>query len=114
MTPPKKPFLHVREVEGSLFPYAIAITGNATALLQLKRQINRALKGENSWPFDEALYRDVCGEEYEVAVKVAWSREQMREPVPRPEKTPERLPWAELARKSEKRKERGEEEPASP
>jgi hypothetical protein len=93
--PSRTPHLHVRSVEGFLFPEAVAITGNRKALLQLRRQIDRALKDETSWPFDEALYRDVYGEEYEVAVKLARSRGEMEEPVPKPEKTPERLPWTE-------------------
>lgn len=102
------PHLHVRSVGGFLFTEVVAITGNRKALLQLRRQIDRALKDETSWPFDEALYRDAYGEEYEVAVKLARSREQMREPVPRPEKTPEVLPWAARAlRSAEKRRERG-------
>ncbi len=28
--PPKKPYLHIRSVDGLLFPEAIAITGNAS------------------------------------------------------------------------------------
>ena len=41
--PSKTPHLHVRSVDGFLFPEAIAITGNAKGLLQLRRQIDRAL-----------------------------------------------------------------------
>jgi hypothetical protein len=34
--PAKASYLHVREAEAVLFPYAIEITGNAKALLQLR------------------------------------------------------------------------------
>lgn len=74
-----------------------ALPGNRTALLQLKRQIDRALEGEDSYPFEEEIYRDVRGEPFEVAVKLARRRSEMEEPVPRPGKTPEKLPWAERA-----------------
>jgi hypothetical protein len=50
--PAKIPHLHVRTVEGLLFEEAIAITGNARALLQLRDQIDRALRNETSHPFD--------------------------------------------------------------
>lgn len=37
---------------------------------------------------------------FEVAVKRAKSKEEMMEPVQQPEKTSEKLPWAEIARRS--------------
>lgn len=94
--PSRTPFLHVRTVDGFLSPLAIAITGNARAFLQLRRQIDWALTNPDAaFPFEEAVYHDVHGEPFEVAVKRARCREEMEEPVPRPEKTPERLPWSE-------------------
>jgi hypothetical protein len=95
---PKTPHLHVRSVEGLLFEEAIAITDNARALLRLRDQIDRALMNENSHPFDEAVYRDTNGTEFEVAVKKATSREGMREPAPKPRRTAEDLPWGTKAR----------------
>jgi hypothetical protein len=95
--PAKRAHLHIRSVEGLLFPEAIAITGNATALLKLRTQIERALAGEDSYPFEEAVYRDVDGNEFEVAVNWTKSKEEMEEPVPKPERTTEELPWAERA-----------------
>ena len=106
----KTPHLQVRTVEGLLFEEAIAITGNARALLQLRDRIDRALENETSHPFEEAGYRDVNGIEFEVAVKRAKSREEMREPVPKPEKTPERLPWGEKARGAAEDERAGEDE----
>ena len=99
----KRPHLHVRSVEGGLlFGHAIAITGNATALLQLRRQIDRALAGPDAaQPFEEAVYDDVYGQPFEVAVKRARSPEEMQEPVPKPTKTPEKLPWMEIVRRQE-------------
>ena len=109
--PSRTPHLHVRSVDGLLFEQAIAVTGNRTALLQLRAQIDRALKNPNaSFPYEETIYHDVHGEPFEVVVKLARRREEMEEPVPRPERTPERLLWAELTRKSEERKERGGEQ----
>ena len=96
----KTPHLHVRSVEGLLFGEDIAITGSAKALLQLRAQIDRALKNETSYPFEEGVYQDVNGSPFEVAVKRARSREEMGEPVPKPERTAERLPWAEKARET--------------
>ena len=104
----KRPYLHVRSVDGFLFAEAIAITGNARALLQLRRQIDRALKDEGSYPFEEEVYDDVFGQPFEVAVKRARSPEEMQEPVPKPEKTPERLPWAEIAKRTAEEERRGE------
>ena len=79
-------------MEGSLLDKAIAITGNATAPLRLRAQIDRALRDETSHPFEEGVYQDVNGSPFEVAVKRAGSREEMREPTPKPERTAERLP----------------------
>jgi hypothetical protein len=75
--PSETPYLHVQQTEGSLFPYAVEVTGNAKALLQLRQQIDRALK-DQAYPLDDATYRDVYEEEYEVVVKRARSREEMR------------------------------------
>jgi hypothetical protein len=104
--PAKTLHLHVRTVEG-LLGEAIAITGSARALLKLRDQIDRALKDEDSYyPLDEGTYQDVNGIPFEVAVKRARSREEMREPVPKPERTAEKIPGAEKAR--------GEAEEAAP
>ena len=102
--PSRTPHLHVRTVDGFLSPVAVAVTGNARALLQLRRQIDRALTNPDAaFPFEEAVYHDVHGEPFEVAVKRAKSREEMEEPVPRPEKTPEKLPWLERTLGTEER-----------
>jgi hypothetical protein len=93
--PPKSPHLHVRTVDG-LLGEAIAITGSAKALLQLRAQIDRALQNETSHPFEEDVYQDIGGIEFEVTVKRAKSWEEMEEPVPRPERTAERLPRSEI------------------
>ena len=93
--PAKTPHLHVRSVEG-LLGEAIAITGNAKALLKLRTQIDRSLRDEGSHPFEEGAYQDVNGTPFEVVVKRARRKDEMREPVPRPERTAERLPWAEI------------------
>ena len=63
--PSETPYLHVREMEGMLFPFAIEIRGNARALLQLRKQIDRALGGIDTFPFDDTLYRELDGEEFE-------------------------------------------------
>ena len=76
--PPKTSYLHVREAEAILFPFAIEIIGNAKALLQLRKQIDRALEGIDGFPFDETIYRELDGDEYEVVVRRARSREEMR------------------------------------
>jgi hypothetical protein len=94
--PAKTPHLHIRTVEG-LLGEAIAITGSVGALLQLRAQIDRALKDETSHPFEEAVYQDANGIAFEVAVKRARSNGELEEHVPRPERTAERLPWAESA-----------------
>ncbi len=49
------------------------------------------------YPFDEAIYRDEDEGEHRVVVRRAKSREEMRPPVPKPQGTPKRLPWAEVA-----------------
>ena len=83
------------------------IIGNAKALLQLRKQIDRALRDDNCWrPLDEGIYHDEGGEEYQVVVRRAKSREEMRSPVPRVEKASEKTPWAEKARKEQERRER--------
>lgn len=56
-------------------------------LAALSTKIERALAGEDSHPF-------------EVAVKWAKSKEEMEEPLPKPERTVEELPWAEIAERS--------------
>ena len=103
--PPKTSYLHVREAEAILFPLAIEITGNAEALLQLRKQIDRALEGIDEFPFDETIYQELDGDEYEVVVRRARSQEKMRPPAPRVEEAPERTPWAEKARRQEETRE---------
>ena len=107
------PYLHVRETEGAMFPLAFEITGNAKALLRLRKQIDRALQGVERFPFDDTLYRDVYEEEYEVVVRRAKSREEMELPPPERKEAPEPLPWAERALRQEterrERERRGEE-----
>ena len=99
--PSRTPHLHVRSVDGFLFGQAVVVTGNATALLRLRAQIDRVLTNPDaSFPYEEAIYHDVYDERFEVVVKLARRRQEMEEPVPGPEKTPEKLPWAELARGS--------------
>lgn len=77
--PPKLPHLHVMSVEG-LLGEAIAITGNATALLQLRAQIEQALRSESSYPLSEATYHDVNGIPFELVVKWAKSKEEAKLP----------------------------------
>jgi hypothetical protein len=96
----KQPHLHIRNVEGFLFPEAIALTGNATALLKLRDQIERSLASEDSYPFEEAVYQEVNGAPFEVAVKWVRRKEEMEETVPKPERIAEELPWAEIVRRS--------------
>jgi len=95
--PAKTPHLHVRTVEG-LLGETIAITGSAKALLKLRTQIDRALRDETSYPFEEGVYRAVDGTEFEVAVKRVKCKGEMEEPVPKPEWTAEKLPWSEIAK----------------
>ena len=98
--PSEIPYLHVRETEGQIFAFAVEIRGNRKALLRLRKQIDRALEGIDAFPLDDTLYRELDGDEYEVVVERAKSAEEMRPPVPKVEKAPERLPWAERARKT--------------
>jgi hypothetical protein len=73
--PPKVPYLRFGEVEPPLMGHAVEIVGNAKALLQLRRQIDWALRDDESpYPLDEALYRDNLGEEYGVVFRKAMSR----------------------------------------
>jgi hypothetical protein len=95
--PAKTPHLHVRPVKGLLFGDAIAITGNATALLQLRVQVDRTLRNETAYPFEEGIYHDANGSRFEVAVKRARIKKEMSEPTPKPEKTAEDLPWTKRA-----------------
>jgi hypothetical protein len=75
--PAKTYYLHVRTVDG-LLGEAIAFTGSARALLKLRAQVERALKDETSYPFEEGVYKDVRGTEFEVAVKRARSKGRTR------------------------------------
>ena len=106
--PSKTPYLRFGETERPIMGPAVEIVGNARALLQLRRQIDRALKDQESYPLDEALYRDNFEDEYEVVVRRARSRAEMEPPKPpRPEEAPERLPWAEVARRQEEARKPG-------
>lgn len=87
---------------------AVEIVGNATALLQHRRQMDRELGDIDERPFDDALYRELDGDEYELAIRRASSPGETRPPTPRPERCPERVPWAEAALKRET-SERGRE-----
>jgi hypothetical protein len=79
VTLPRRPHLHVRSVDGFLFPLAVALTGNATALLRLRAQIDRALKNPDaSFPYVETIYHDVYGEPFEVVVKLARRQEERK------------------------------------
>jgi hypothetical protein len=100
--PPKTPYLRFGEVETPIMGPAVEIVGNAKGLLQLRKQIDRALKDQDAYPLDDALYRDNFEDEYGVAVRKARSRVEM-EPskLPRPEEASERPPWAEVARGQE-------------
>ena len=98
----KTPYLRFGESERPIMGPAVEIVGNAKALLRLRAQIDRALKDQDRYPLDEALYRDNFEDEYEVVVRKASSRAEMEPPrPPRPEETPKRLPWAERARRQE-------------
>lgn len=98
--PSETPYLRVRRTEGSRFEVTVEIFGNAKALLRLRKQIDRALGGVDAYPFDDALYRELDRDGYEVVVRRARSQEEMREKSgsPRSKKTPEALPWAERTR----------------
>ena len=94
----KIPYLRFGEAELPIVGPAVEIIGNARALLQLRRQVDRALRDDNSWrPLDEGIYHDEDGEEYQVVVRRAKSRKEMRPAVSTVEKAPEGAPWAELA-----------------
>ena len=88
--PGKTPYLRFGEVERPIMGPAVEIVGNAKALLQLRAQIDWALKDQGSYPLDEALYRD----NYEVVVRKAGSRAEMEPPTP-PKTEIERESWAE-------------------
>jgi hypothetical protein len=92
--PSKTPYLRFGEVERPIMGPAVEIVGNAKALLQLRGQIDRALKDdESAYPLDEAIYRDNLEGEYGVVVRKARSRAEMEPPKPpEPEEAPERLP----------------------
>ncbi len=95
--PPNTPYLRFDEFERPIMGPAVEIVGNAKGLLSLRRQIDRALKDEDRYPLDDAIYRDEHEEEYQVIVRWARSHEEMRPPLPRVEKVPKRAPWAERA-----------------
>jgi hypothetical protein len=99
--PPKTPYLRFGEVERPIMGPAVEIVGNAKGLLQLRRQIDRALKDIDSYPLDDAIYRDEHEEEYEVVLRRAKSRNEMRPPVPKMDEAPNRLPWSERALEQE-------------
>ncbi len=106
--PSKTPYLRFGEAERPIMGPAVEIVGNAKALLQLRRQIDRALKDQDSYPLDETLYRDEDEEEHQVVVRRAKSREEMRPPAPKGKESPDRLPWAEATRtREEARRETG-------
>ena len=112
--PSKTPYLRFGEVERPVMGPAVEIVGNARALLQLRRQIDRALKDEDRYPLDDAIYCDEHEDHYEVVVRRARSREDMMPPVPRVEKAQEKVPWADAAfeqemdrRERERRKDGG-------
>ncbi len=100
MRPPKTPGLRFGEVERPIMEPAVEIVGNAKALLQLRAQIDRALKDQDSYQLDEALYRDNFEDEYEVVIRKARSRAEMEPPTP-PKTEIERKSWAEVARRQE-------------
>jgi hypothetical protein len=94
--PVKTSYLRFGEAERPIMGPAVEIVGNAKALLQMRRQIDRALKDIDRYPLDDAIYRDEHEEEHQVVVRRAKSREEMRPHVPRVEKAgPERVPWTE-------------------
>jgi hypothetical protein len=55
------------------------------------------MTNEIACPFEEGVYRDASGIEFEAVVKRARSKEQMDEPLPKPAtaRTAESLPWVE-------------------
>ena len=99
--PSRVPYLRFGETERPIMGPAVEIVGSAKGLLQLRAQIDRALKDVDRYTLDEALYRDENEEEYQVVVRRARSREEMSPQVPRVEKVPKKTPWAELALEQE-------------
>ena len=83
-----RPCPNVRLAEGLLAPDTVAITGNRAALLKLRRQVYRALGDRNvARSFEEEVYDDPDGEPFEVAVKRARRRSEMREQTKRKDGT---------------------------
>lgn len=92
--PSETPYLHVREVDGFLFRTrgAIAVTGNARGLLQLRSQIEDALRGRSSNPFTEGIYHDRLDQPFELAVKRARSFGDVEESAPVASENPRAYP----------------------
>jgi hypothetical protein len=67
--PSETPYLRFGETDRPIMGPAVEIVGNAKALLQLRRQIDRALKDTDRYPLDEASYRDEDEQEYQVVVR---------------------------------------------
>ncbi|MGH3146620.1 MAG: hypothetical protein ACRDTR_12545, partial [Rubrobacter sp.] len=84
-----------------------SITGNTKALVQLRKQIDRALEDAEGYPLDDATYRELGGDEYEVLVTRARSREEMEKPRTSEEasESSEQLPWAQSARRTREQSE---------
>ena len=82
--PRKTPYVRFGEAERPIMGPAVEIVGNAKTLLQLRTQIDRALKDEDRYPLDDAIYRDEHEEEHQVVVRRAKNREEMRPPNPAP------------------------------
>ena len=95
--PSKTSYLRFGEVERPIMGPAVEIVGNAKGLLQLRKQIDRALQDVDRYPLDDGIYRDEHEDEYQIVVRRAKSREEMRPPARRVEKAPEMVPWAEVA-----------------
>ena len=106
--PSQTAYLRFGGTERPIMGPAVEIIGNARALLQLRRQIDRALKDIDRYPLDDTLYRDEDREENQVLVRRARSREEMRPPVPRIKETPDKVPWAEAARRQEEMRKESE------
>jgi hypothetical protein len=53
--PSKTPYLRFGEIETLIMGPAVEIVGNAMALLQLRRQIDRTLKDVDRYPLDEGI-----------------------------------------------------------
>ena len=71
--PSRTSYLRFGEAERPIMGPAVEIVGNARGLLQLRRQIDRALKDIDRYPLVEAIYRDEDEGEYEVLVRRAKS-----------------------------------------